>query len=438
MTKISPVEPKVNKNTNANTSSQDRITWGGEISKGLDRLKYGLHVDSLDPRFLDLLGEYKQEAREARSPIPIELGSGVDEYSFNCHPTGKQGGYAFHISKADVSIFISTRKDISDTPNVWIDIGAASCWSPGYKFVIHSVSNLMKRFGGKIRKNKVSEAHLCSDCLDLDISELELQDFSKWITRANKFNYYGDRLKVSGMTLNQTEGRLGLSDKPHDEVGAELDTGLRVGQGDISLRIYDKVLELKQRKSKQTLFAEIWNHENYDDRPVTRVEFQLRRPVLRQLGVDTLEQLFFKMDGLWKYCTQNWARYSLETCDRKNRHQDRAIMHPWWISMQEISWKGREPVVRKAPVPQKDKVMLLDMMGGCALNIASILKCDPNNVGLIITTLSEVIEKWCKQKAKIIDKRTGQNELITKMRQKHNEIWPYGFTEVHGPAIPVS
>ncbi len=120
-------------------------------------------------RFFDILTDAKEEAQDLRSQIPIRLGPD-NNYDYNCHSNGRKGGYNFHLSRADVDIFISTRKDWMLTPNVWVDIGSASCWSPGYNEVIHFVSKLLNLWNGKIIKNSVSEVHLCTDFIGIDVN----------------------------------------------------------------------------------------------------------------------------------------------------------------------------------------------------------------------------------------------------------------------------
>ncbi|BCO08813.1 hypothetical protein GF1_11890 [Desulfolithobacter dissulfuricans] len=410
--------------------SQAGITWGGQLAKGLDRLKYGLHVEFSDETFFDVLGEGKNKAQQVHSPVPITF-EGRQDHEYIIHSTGRRGGFAFHLSRADVHIFVSVREDYMSTPNIWVDIGSMSCWSPGYQAVIEHVNDLVFLFGGKIRKVGLSEVHLCVDCIGLEIEELGLHDYSRWITRANKFRSFADRVKFTGVGLDQSEGPLGISDSPYDQVGYASETGLSVGEGDIALRVYDKTHELRSHGAKQSVFASVWGQDQYNDVPVTRVEFQLRRPVLRQLGVSDLYNLQEKIGGIWEYCSDNWARFSAVAIDRKNRHQDRAVIHPWWQVIQSVDWLSYRPVVRKQPLPQKDQHQLIDMMVGCALNIAAIDRCKPT-IDHITTHLQAVIDTWCRIKSHETDKR-GQSVLIAKYNQKVLECWPHGFGEVHGP-----
>ena len=196
------------------------------------------------------------------------------------------------------------------------------------------IKDLIELFGGKIRKTGVTEVHLCADFIGCEISDLGIHNFTQWITRATKFHAHYESSKFTGVSLDQSFGQLGISDSKFDEVGIIVENGISVGLGDIALRIYDKVLEMKRQPSKQSIFSSVWGQDEYNGQAVTRVEFQLRRPVLRQLKVNTLEDLFQKAGGIWEYCTQSWSRFCTDPVDKKNRHHDRAETHPFWLQGQ--------------------------------------------------------------------------------------------------------
>ena len=424
-----------NKDVLGIVETHDRITWGVQLATGLDRLKYGLHVQwPKDQKLFDELGDSKRHAQDLHTSVPLTL-EGFDEDSFTMHTTGRSGGFTFHVSRADVHIFFSVRKNWMETPNVWVDIGSVSCWNPGYTEIIQMVEDIIAQYGGKILKNGISETHLCVDCIGLELSQLGIQSPELWITRANKFHFFYDRREFTGISMGQSEGRLGISDDEQiDTVGSLHESGLSAGEGDISLRVYNKVLELKKDGSKQSVFASVWGKEEYNDEPVTRVEFQLRRPVLRQLNVNTLEDLFEKMGGVWAYCVSEWAIFCEDEPDRENRHQDRAVVHPWWLVMQSIDWSTYVPVARQRILPQKDKYQLADQMVGCALNLAAIERC-PLDIDAITEYLQREVAEWCRRKIEELDK-DGNPVLLEKMKKKINECWPHGMDEeFHGPYV---
>jgi hypothetical protein len=398
-----------------------RITWGSQLATGYDRLKYGLYVAWERPEILLTLADAKERAKEINEPVTISFTEHGD-LVFNCHPTGRKGGYAYHISRSDVNIFFSTRKD-NTTPNIWVDIGSQSCWSPGYNNIIKEVKRLVATLGGHIVKDVVSEVHLCSDFVGLDIEELPIDRSEHWVTRANRFHCYQDRTRLSGITIAQTMGELPPGDK--DSIVLR-ETGISFGTGDIMLRIYDKSLELKRSATKQSVFASVWQQDEYDEKPVTRVEYQLRRDVLRQLHVNTLSDLKKKRSGVWKYCTQEWTRFALEPVDRKNRHQDRAALHPWWREVQKADFKT--PLVELSRIkiqPSRNINTLLDMSLGCLMSAQTIRGVTPTIENVIAQSQAFIEEGFRRlHKEKTI---AGKNLFDHKMKLRFANIWPMGF-----------
>ena len=104
------------------------------------------------------------------------------------------------------------------------------------------------------------------------------------------------------------------------------------------------------------------------------MEFQLRRAVLRQMGVHSLDDLRSKISGIWKYLTHDWSRFTACPFDRNNRHQNRAVLHHWWEEdVQNVDW-GAElvTVFRKKKVPTRNIEHLLDLVTGCSISLATI------------------------------------------------------------------
>jgi len=394
---------------------QSGITWGSQVATGFDRLKVGFYIVWENPLFLTVLQDAKLATKEANDMISVSF-SDHDDQTYNCHETGRKGGFGFHLSRADVHLFFSTRKDIK-TPNLWVDIGSESCWSPGYRQVIAQVKALVESQGGNIFKNTVSEVHLCADWVGLDIEELPIDKYNFWVTRANKFNAYSNHRGLLGMTLAQDVGEF-----PGDQM-----TGIKFGIGDIMLRIYDKTAELKHSPAKQGVFASVWGLANYDDEKVTRVEYQLRRPVLVQMKVNSLSDLEEKKNSVWRYCTEEWTSLRCKEIDRENRHQDRAPLHPWWHEVTQINIDlSFEPVKREYPRACKDISVLMDLVGGCMLSVGTILECKVHDVEGVIAYSQTVIASKLRQMWDNIDKN-GCREFELKMSKRWAEIWPMGY-----------
>jgi len=397
---------------------QSGITWGSQLATGFDRLKIGFYIVWENPLFLTVLQDGKLAAKEANETISVSFSEHGDQV-YNCHETGRKGGFGFHLSRADVHLFLSTRKDIK-TPNLWVDIGSESCWSPGYKQVIAQIKELVESQGGNIIKNTISEVHLCVDW-GLSIESVPIDNIDFWVTRAHGFQPYYNRKQLTGVVIDQVDGEI-----PADELLVKK-TGIEVTAGDLRLRIYDKTEELKRNPAKQGVFASVWGKSNYDDEKVTRIEYQIRRSVLQQMKVNSLSDLEEKRVAVWRYLTYEWARLCDGEIDRVNRHQDRAPLHPWWKAVTQIDFSMYcEPIKREYPRACKDVSVLMDLVGGCMLSVGTILDCKVNDLEGVIYYSQTVIASKLRQMWDNIDKN-GCREFELKMSKRWAEIWPMGF-----------
>ena len=105
---------------------------------------------------------------------------------------------------------------------------------------------------------------------------------------------------------------------------------------------------------------------------VWRVEFQLRRPALKEFGVDGLETLESKLPGIWQHLTTEWV--SLRIADDSNT--SRQSVHPWWQAVQECAGKLGEitPVTRiRRQACAPDIRRPVSMIGGLFVSYAAIL-----------------------------------------------------------------
>ncbi len=182
---------------------------------------------------------------------------------------------------------------------------------PGYNLIHERFIAQIQLLGGKICKEIVSEVHLAADIIGLDINDLTIHDQEYWISQVKDFNVYRHARKITGITI---------------------------GKGKTMLRIYDKVHELQYSTYKQETCSEIWKTENYNNRPVTRVEFQIRREILKDIklspydsrGIDTFQDLGNALQSIWAYCAQQWSRHNLTHIDHENNHQSRAELSEFW------------------------------------------------------------------------------------------------------------
>ena len=153
----------------------------------------------------------------------------------------------------------------------------------------------------------VSRVDLCVDFVT--DTPLENITIDQWVRRSKKINQYYE---------------------------GDIFTGWSIGQaGVISARLYNKTVEI--RKSKKDYMEEIWlSHGWQPDQTVWRLEFQLRREPVKELGINHLGSLLLQQASAWKYLTTEWLRLTnpIETDNTKSRWPT----HPLWEHLSNYAW----------------------------------------------------------------------------------------------------
>ncbi|MGH9425851.1 MAG: hypothetical protein ACRD2L_06035, partial [Terriglobia bacterium] len=149
----------------------------------------------------------------------------------------------------------------------------------------------------------------CDPHLDF-VCDIPLDQFneSDWIYRAHVFSKYWHRRVLSGFSI-------GLG-------------------GNLSARLYDKTLEV-ETKSFKFYLHDLWAQAGRKpDQKVYRMEFQVRRAVLKELGINTLPELLEALPRLWKYLTEDWLRLTIP--NPSDQTQTRWPNHPLWDAISSV------------------------------------------------------------------------------------------------------
>jgi hypothetical protein len=185
------------------------------------------------------------------------------------------------------------------------------------------------------------------------------------------------------------------------------------------LRIYDKVLELKNSSNKQEIFAEIWGVKCFAQQPVTRVEFQLRRDVLKEFEnkVETVKNLLFALKALWTYCTQSWCRFSDQKIDR-NHNQSRAKNSEFWNEVSNLEWTGIHTIERKKRCQNKSIDQIKANMRGMAMTASAFFDPHPEDLDHIIGISQDILRDELTKLYK-----DDLVKFTERMKRKRNEIY---------------
>jgi len=301
------------------------------LASGVDSLYLSMQVEWEHTDIFDYLTSIKNKAREYNTDYQGILNSGHElfEWPFIIKPHGTNG-YEWLLKGHDYTIKVGNWKDLRDRPSIMAEISSETLWHLGVEEAVSRLKDIISNSGGNLIEVKLSRADLCIDVLiPKELWSIHLIDYA--VTRATDIAPYYKHRKL---------------------------TGIRIGKGIISARLYDKPLEIAQQSKKYWMYA-IWGigiDEIPDDKMIIRIEFQLRREFLKQVKLNTIDDLISLHSNAWARCTQIWLRFE----DGIGKHVSRRKTLPFWKAIQ-AGYEGAQranPLVReKAYVQDKRRVM---------------------------------------------------------------------------------
>lgn len=322
-----------------------------EYNTGLDFLKMSFNIEWTDPRFMQDLIDAKENWDDPDiTEKTFYLEGGLN---FNLQRAGTKK-YPFKLTMGDVALLFSNHKWDAQQPNCRVEIGSVSCWSPGWFWLINRILSWLRVYGAKVRGEKVSELHITLDIFGLQFTESGFFDIRRWVCRANQYKIAGEYRTPNYIAL---------------------------GKGNFMLRAYDKTGELEPGSAKEIFFRDLWTKKLNAVPPehVTRIEFQIRREVSKELQIDTIKDLQEKMNGIWEYCVKQWSRFTEEPiseADRKNKNHQRYETAALWQFVESVRFEDApEDVVleRKRPVQLANVNALVKQGAGCLLRACAAL-----------------------------------------------------------------
>ena len=138
----------------------------------------------------------------------------------------------------------------------------------------------------------------------------------------------------------------------------------RFGEGDIVLRVYDKSAEIRESSAK-TWFYDLWGGVTEN---VWRVEFQIRKEVLKRFGIRTFHDLFGGFGDVLRYLAHEHTTLRIRQNDS---NRSRWPLHPLWLLLQEhIATLPAQGVIREVDADER----LLEQMMRLAVSVEGYIK----------------------------------------------------------------
>lgn len=283
-----------------------------------------------------------QTQKDAACGKDGQIGLAVNSRPFLHRPTAKPPNYRFHLQFPEYHLYLAITNPPRKSPNVYLSFNSEALWKLGIPECLSLAESDLQSFGGSLLYFQPSRCDLAADYfIPGDLSRTFLETHK--VARSRKVEQH----------LNDTTPEtFYVGDK-----GAF-----------IRLRIYDKGREISH--SKKPWFLDLWGRQ--DPSCIWRTEYQVRRAVLKQFQISTIDDLQDKLGGLWRYLAEDW--FSLRLPDQTK--QDRRTVHPWWEDVQGLAEKFGPAVSLKRSLGSEqppDLAWYISHISGCLPSIAARL-----------------------------------------------------------------
>jgi hypothetical protein len=310
----------------------------------IDTLVFSMDIKDYDEVTLDfrnLLSERKKRAKLIQSEnlneiVTVQFGDMVFEVLAN----GKKGyAYILHNDLYEIDFAQYRSKNKSFFP-VFIKVKSQCLWSLSPIYAYEYVSRWITEYVGEIINNLISRIDLCCHTDELSLS---LDDVDKFKGKYYMETMYKFRRKLNAMTFGSS-----ATEK-------------------VYCRIYDKVLEVQQKKNK-TWFYYIWDKYGLDKDKVWNVEFQICREYLKENSIDTVEQAFDRLRTIWEYCTYDW----IVKIELDDNNITRCSINEKWKQLQNAFQDFKSlPLVSREKQLQEDANAMIPSLYGTFTSFAA-------------------------------------------------------------------
>lgn len=274
-------------------------------------------------QFLSTLEEKKTRAKIKQADNDEAELLVIGDMTLQVLSNGKEGyAYILHNELYELNFAQYRSKNRNFFP-VFIKIKSQALWSMSPEYAWKYICRWINDNVGQIHTDRISRIDLCCHTDDFYIENSETADFKGQFYIDNTYRY---RRQISAIYFGSSS------------------TGKVYG------RIYDKTLEITQKKQK-TWFYDIWQNAGMNIEKVWNIEFQINREYLKEHCIDSVQDTFERLATMWKYCTEYW----LVKIVPDNANISRCSIDDRWKPIQE-AFSGYQ----NKPLVDRDKQLSTD------------------------------------------------------------------------------
>ncbi len=243
----------------------------------------------------------------AQADNPLELAQAQYVLGSHVFEVKDKGSGVFPFVLDDNAFRIQLSRPGKKLPMAYVKVSAEYLAYKGPTAALVDVLALLGVLGELNGENIVSRVDLAVDFVSPWV--MDSWDRLAWVTRASRIQAH--------------------SEDQHF-------TGWSIGMGsDIGARLYDKTREIV--RSGKDWIMPLWLPAGWaSGETVWRLEFEIKREVLKELGLRSLASVLDNLDGLWSYASTEWLRLTLPNPDDATR--TRWPIHPLWALLASVDW----------------------------------------------------------------------------------------------------
>ncbi|WP_321276241.1 hypothetical protein [Thiomicrorhabdus indica] len=240
---------------------------------------------NITPQIEELLTFLKNMAQHTDPEIASEAYLHFFEHKFQVMPKGA-GKFSFVLRDNWFNIQVSSGKS-SSVPLAYIQISSELLTFMELNEIMMHLDQIISRLGTIRGHPSVSRLDLCMDFECYSKFNVEAIEINQWRTRAKQIDRFHQHKRPSGW---------------------------RIGKGQVMGRLYNKSLEIQ--KSKKDYLLPLWDASGWSGvADVWRMEFQMKREFLANVGLKRPDQIAELSPAIWKYATSNWLQMVTPTED---------------------------------------------------------------------------------------------------------------------------
>lgn len=325
------------------------------VGCNIDTIYINFEVD-LDKKVINKM----KEVKKVLTGDEVELFNLCGNYELNLKSYGANG-YNLLLENNLFRVAIATSDKIN-YPAVRVNIGSEILWTKGIKSVVNDIYGVLGALG-TVKGEQISRLDLCCDFLSDYFAKNSI--YEEVISRARTIsNYIPKEDEVSFPEIRVTQKNRKFNAWCF---GSK--------KSDVYCRIYNKSLEIRDKKNKKDWFYKIWGLDPKVAPDVWRCEFEVNRTFLKNCSINTLGDLEDKLNKIWEYLTTQWLRFAYNDDEKTYRRTVIDI----WEEIQNIKFdifdveEDTGELIRKT-AKKADIRILIDMVKGCLTSIGAITR----------------------------------------------------------------